>query len=128
MRIIHNNKHYTKRIDNIEVNNNEKTENCEPKIDNLINYKKKYFEHIQTEERKDIKENEETKRKEEKAYNFYSEFPQSNYLLNYIISNFILKIDLSKNLIIKIDENKLNENHAKNKDYNLLGNIIINKN
>ena len=128
MEIKKQNNNYIKRISYVIVNSNEKGQNNLQKIENLINYEQNNIEKIKIEEKKIIKRYEKTKIRTENAYNFNSNFLEQNYFINDIISNYILEEESTQNSYIKIDTNKLNENHVKNKDYNLFKNNILYKN
>ena len=121
------NKNDTERIGNIILNFNEKTKNNKQEIDNLINYQNENIKSYKKEERKEIKEDKKKNIKEEKAYNFCSEFQQTNNLYYDAINNFISTKVMCKNTNIEV-KNKLNGNNAKNKNYNLLKDKIVNKN
>ena len=127
MKIENQNKSDIERIGNIVLNFNEKTKNNKQEIDNLINYQNENLESYKKEERKEIKEDKKKNRKEEKAYNFCSDFQQTNNLYYDAINNFISTKVMCKNTNIEV-KNKLNGNNAKTKNYNLLKHKIVNKN
>ena len=119
------NENFRKRVNSLILNTKDKNENNKGKIDEFKKYQKNNYENLKIEKRNEV---ENAERRAEKTYKIYSRFPQSICAFYNTIYNFILKIEQTKHQNIKIDTNKSNKNHDKNKDYILLKNNIINKN